>query len=84
MKKRTKTTLKASKPALMEKLELPSIKVESGTTLTIFEVGNEQIGLWPSQADLEKIRDLVKEAIETKNSSIFVPAGTVRIRQILL
>lgn len=76
---------KAKKKKTVE-LTLPKIKVSSGTTLTIFEIGNVAFGLFPTTKELQQYRDLIAEALDSKNpnTSIFVPEGFVKVKQVTL
>ncbi len=64
-----------------EKLELPTIKVDGGKYITIFEVGNIEHNITPTQEQLNDLRDAIKTATENEHSSIFVPAGLVKVSQ---
>ncbi len=70
-----------SKKRKMVKLKLPSIKVGNGKFITLFEVGNLDHGVYPTQAQLNDLRDAIVSATKNDHSSIFVPAGLVRVTQ---
>ena len=68
-------------------LLLPLVEQVSGNgkLLTVYELGNLQYSIWPTDDDLKNYRDLIrtvaKQSKNGKDSAIFVPAGLVRVTQ---
>lgn len=78
MSKRRKLSMK------LKRIKLPSLKIASPRTITIFELGNLAYGVLPTAEDMDTYRELISDAIKNKHSTIFVPEGYVKVRQIQL
>lgn len=98
MKKKSLITYSPAKLAELKKKKklnrLPQSRIAAGAsaqlassnsqTLTIFEIGNIEYGILPTTEDLNKYRDLVKKVVKSKENSLFVPGGLVRVTQYTL
>lgn len=50
-------------------------------TLTVYQLGNASLGIFPSAKELATFKKMVEEVARGKKNAIFVPEGLVKVNQ---